>query len=136
MSAADTGGTGAGGPGASGDNLALDPETAAAIAGCHDTAARRITDLAASVPNIDGGYATADLNLILAEILTTADQLARINEAAATQIREVADHFDGTDAEVALGFGNMAGTSWPYGASSPTGAGGLAGSGSSPWDMP
>lgn len=138
MSAADLGGS-SGGPGsaagpagASGSDLALDAATASSIAGCHDTAAGRITGLASSVPSVDGGYGTADLNAILAKILRTADQLAQINEAAASQIRKVADHFDGTDAEVATGFGNMAGTSWPYGAATNP----ATVTGSDPWGTP
>lgn len=108
MSAAEGGG------GPSGD-VELDPVAAASISGCHQSAAGRITGQAASVPTVDGGYGTADLNLILSKVLSTADDLALINEAAAAQVSQVSTHFTGTDAAIASMFGQMDGTSWPYG---------------------
>lgn len=111
MNAADPTGGGAGG----GSQLELNPADAEAIAACHDSASGRITSQAGSVPTVDGGYGTADLNLILAKVLGTADDLALVNEAAAEQVRQVSNMLTSTDAEVAAAFGYLAGTSWPYG---------------------
>lgn len=110
MSAANPTGGGAGG-----SQLTLNPADAEAIAACHDSASARITSQAGSVPTVDGGDGTADLNLIFAKVLGTADDLALVNEAAAEQVRQVSSLLTSTDAEVAAAFGHMAGTSWPYG---------------------
>ena len=125
---------GAGGSG--GAQLELNPADAEAIAACHETAASRITGQAGSVPTVDGGYATADLNAILAKVLGTADDLALVNETAAAQVREVATTFTGTDASVAAAFGYMAGTSWPYNSPSVPGGPGVLADPGDPWSTP
>lgn len=102
MNAVDSGGAGSAG---GGTQLELNLADAEAISACHDTAAVRVTSKADSVPTVDGGYAAGDLNLILAKVLATADDLALINEAAAEQVRQVSTLMTGTDADVAAAFG-------------------------------
>jgi uncharacterized protein YukE len=95
--------------------IELSSSVASAIAGSHDQASGRIIGLSGSVPNLDAGYGGQALADILAKVLGTADTLAMINEAAADQVRVVANHFQGTDAEVAGWFAELSGDPWPFG---------------------
>ena len=105
--------------GGGGSDLELSSTAAASIAGAHEKAAGRVTALAGSVPNLDAGYGGTALADILAKVLVTADTLATVNQAAADQVRAVANHLGGTDSEVAAAFSELSGNSWPFGGTDP-----------------
>lgn len=101
--------------GGSSDALELSPAVATTLVDAHLSASRRVTGLAGSVPNLDGGYADAALRDILGRVLGAADTLAMINEATGDIVRAVAGHLAGTDDEVAESFTTLSADPWPFG---------------------
>lgn len=79
-------------------DLKLDQATEDAIASKHDSAASSITGLAAAVPtSVDGGYGSAAILEIVASVVSTADDIAVLNEVTAGQVRAVGQDFGRTD---------------------------------------
>ena len=81
--------------------IQLTEDTGATLALRHTEAAEGITGLASGVPAVDGGYATPHLREILAVVVSAADQVAVVNEAAAAQVAAVGQELGTTDDEVA-----------------------------------
>lgn len=85
--------------------LRLDAALAAQVAGRHESAAEGIDDTAGSAPSdIDGGAGTPYLLEILRAVSTTAGQIALVNVAVASQVRDVTDEIGLTEREVAEQF--------------------------------
>lgn len=79
-------------------DLRLDQATEDAIAGKHDSAGTSITGLADGVPaSVDGGYGSAAILEIIAAVVSTADDIAILNEVTAGQVRAVGQDFGTTD---------------------------------------
>lgn len=88
--------------------IQLSEATEAELAAFHDGAATGITNLAGTVPSsVDGGEGTADVLSIIAAVVSTADDIALVNEAAAAQVRAVGQDLGSTDGQVATGFDAM-----------------------------
>lgn len=82
--------------------LRLDAGAAAAISAKHERAATTIDDSAGSMPpSVDGGLATAYLARLMAAVASTAGELAILNQAVASQVRDVADALGQTEAAIA-----------------------------------
>ncbi|WP_370289412.1 hypothetical protein [Nocardioides sp.] len=90
-----------GGGGADAGALELSGEAATTIIAAHERAARRITELAGSVPDIDAGEGGEALHAILTAVLRAGDTLARVNTVTAAQVQAARDDYAATDATVA-----------------------------------
>ncbi len=85
--------------------IQLSEATEARLAGLHEDSAKGVTDLAKSVPTtVDGGYGTADVLAIIATVVSTADDIALINEVAAAQVRAAGQELGSTDQQAASDF--------------------------------
>lgn len=95
-------------------DLRLDQATEDSIATKHDSAATAITDLAKGVPtSVDGGYGSAAILEIVAAVVSTADDIAILNEVTASQVRAVGADFGTTDDAVHDNFRKLSVTVGP-----------------------
>jgi len=75
----------------------------------HTTAAEDITGLAGKVPtSVEGGLGSPELLEILAAVVGTADDLAKIDEGVAALVDGVGNEFQATDEELAARLDKLA----------------------------
>lgn len=88
--------------------LRLDATAAEQIAGKHEAAAESIDGSAGSAPTgVDGGAGAAHLLEILQAVSTTAGEIALVNVAIASQVRDVTDGIGLTEQEIAEQFAHL-----------------------------
>lgn len=88
--------------------LRLDPVTAHAVAGKHDSAAEAIDGAARGAPAaVDGGYGAGYLHDIVAALAETAGEIAAVNVGVARLVRDVSDSLGLTDDQVGARFDAM-----------------------------
>lgn len=83
------------------DELRITASGVDSISAAHQSALARLDGATASLADVDGGYATAELNAILGAVLTAALDLSAVNDLTARHVAALGRDMERSDEAVA-----------------------------------